>query len=285
MSLSKGKTTAPQRNVDAFITTVSSPCASGSGPGESGRRPSSLSRPRGHRRFMSKAVLCILGLLVAAALISPIAFEMSGTTAYYRSGEARIGMVAGLAAVEEEVLDEPDNEVEEVRHAKLCREVATVEVVSLMGSKVTSKVLASGPSHGASDKSRTGTALRHPAISNLLFRSSQKEKVPCSYKGGPTLESSLAAAKTRLLAKKSTDRCALICNGPSLNKMSWDWAHTFPGVILATNKFYMGMERFNGIEPDAYVVVNGLVAEQSWEEIQSLPEGTELFVGDKIAHR
>ncbi|GMH91476.1 hypothetical protein TL16_g12069 [Triparma laevis f. inornata] len=133
------------------------------------------------------------------------------------------------------------------------------------------------------DVFKTGTEVKSdkPAAS-----APQKPKVkPCSYLGSSKTKESFEDVKSHLENTKDLSRCVLIGNGPSLNKTPWSWVSTFPGVVLATNKFYIGFERFNNIKPDMYVVVNGLVAEQSSSFMQELlhtPE-TFLFAGSKIA--
>ncbi|GMI14522.1 hypothetical protein TrVE_jg10508 [Triparma verrucosa] len=111
------------------------------------------------------------------------------------------------------------------------------------------------------------------------------KKKPCSYLGPKKARESFEEVKAQMESNKDLSRCVLIGNGPSLNNMSWDWVDTFPGVVLATNKFYIGFERFNNIKPDMYVVVNGLVAEQSSSFMQELlhEPDTFLFAGSKIA--
>ena len=37
--------------------------------------------------------------------------------------------------------------------------------------------------------------------------------------------------------------CVLIANGPSLNKIRWDWQENFK-VVMGMNKIYIGLERY-----------------------------------------
>ena len=63
---------------------------------------------------------------------------------------------------------------------------------------------------------------------------------PCNFLGPQKVKERMEEVKLTMEANKDLSRCVLIGNGPSLNKMSWDWVDTFPGVVLATNKFYIG---------------------------------------------
>ena len=38
--------------------------------------------------------------------------------------------------------------------------------------------------------------------------------------------------------------CVLVANGPSLNKIRWDWQDNF-NVIMGMNKIFLGLERYN----------------------------------------
>ena len=40
------------------------------------------------------------------------------------------------------------------------------------------------------------------------------------------------------------ETCVLIANGPSLNKMRWDWQENF-NVVMGMNKIFLGLERYN----------------------------------------
>ena len=40
------------------------------------------------------------------------------------------------------------------------------------------------------------------------------------------------------------EKCVLIANGPSLNKIRWDWQDNFD-VVMGMNKIFLGLERYN----------------------------------------
>ena len=53
-----------------------------------------------------------------------------------------------------------------------------------------------------------------------------------------------AQAQVRALKDKyKGERCVLIANGPSLNKIRWDWQENFK-VVMGMNKIYIGLERY-----------------------------------------
>jgi len=56
------------------------------------------------------------------------------------------------------------------------------------------------------------------------------------------------------------ERCVLVCNGPSLNRM--DLAPLRGAVVIGLNKIFLGLPRF-GFYPRYLVAVNPLVVEQS----------------------
>jgi hypothetical protein len=63
------------------------------------------------------------------------------------------------------------------------------------------------------------------------------------------------------------ERCVLVANGPSLNRMSLgDLRHEH---VIGLNKIYLGLARF-GFYPRYYVAVNRKVLEQSAPQIRSL---------------
>ena len=54
-----------------------------------------------------------------------------------------------------------------------------------------------------------------------------------------------AVAKIRALKDSHKgETCVLIANGPSLNKMRWDWQDNF-NVVMGMNKIFLGLERYN----------------------------------------
>lgn len=88
-----------------------------------------------------------------------------------------------------------------------------------------------------------------------------------------------AQAQVRALKDKyKGERCVLIANGPSLNKIRWDWQENFK-VIMGMNKIYIGLERYNISSLQAYAVANPLVVQQSVEQITTaLPLETNKFI-------
>ena len=72
--------------------------------------------------------------------------------------------------------------------------------------------------------------------------------------------------------------CVLVANGPSLNKIRWDWQDNF-NVIMGMNKIFLGLERYNITKMTHYGACNPLVAEQSVGQVVSqLPESTAKFL-------
>ena len=70
----------------------------------------------------------------------------------------------------------------------------------------------------------------------------------------------------------------LVANGPSLNKIRWDWQDNF-NVIMGMNKIFLGLERYNITKMTHYGACNPLVAEQSVGQVVSqLPESTAKFL-------
>ena len=56
-----------------------------------------------------------------------------------------------------------------------------------------------------------------------------------------------AKAKSKIHAIKDSHKgetCVLIANGPSLNKIRWDWQDNF-NVVMGMNKIFLGLERYN----------------------------------------
>lgn len=75
------------------------------------------------------------------------------------------------------------------------------------------------------------------------------------------------------------EKCVLLANGPSLNRISWDWLPNFK-VVMGMNKIYLGLERFNLTRHmNVYAVANPLVMQQSVQQIVAqLPLAAEKFV-------
>lgn len=80
--------------------------------------------------------------------------------------------------------------------------------------------------------------------------------------------------------KHKGQRCIIIGNGPSLNKM--DLSFLKNEVCFGLNKIYLGFEKWNFV-PTYYVAVNSLVLEQNAEEIQKIP-GTKFISNRGIPH-
>ncbi|MBW4464198.1 MAG: tetratricopeptide repeat protein [Pegethrix bostrychoides GSE-TBD4-15B] len=90
------------------------------------------------------------------------------------------------------------------------------------------------------------------------------------------------ASKYRLQAFKDKhrgERCVIIGNGPSLNKM--DLSFLKREISIGMNKIYLGFEKL-GCIPNYYASVNRLVLEQSSQEILNIP--STKFVSNKGAH-
>jgi FkbM family methyltransferase len=68
--------------------------------------------------------------------------------------------------------------------------------------------------------------------------------------------------------KHQGERCVIIGNGPSLNKM--DLSFLKNEITFGMNRIYLGFEKWN-FTPDYFVSVNPLVLEQSVEEIVKIP--------------
>ncbi len=63
------------------------------------------------------------------------------------------------------------------------------------------------------------------------------------------------------------DRCILVANGPSLNKMELSFLRK--EYVIGLNKIFLGLQRF-GFYPRYYVAVNKKVIQQSVQEIMAL---------------
>ncbi|NMG59557.1 FkbM family methyltransferase [Geitlerinema sp. P-1104] len=84
-------------------------------------------------------------------------------------------------------------------------------------------------------------------------------------------ESVLQSSRQRLQAFKDIhkgQRCVIIGNGPSLNKM--DLSFLKHEICFGMNRIYLGFEKW-GFTPTYYVSINKLVLEQSAEEISKIP--------------
>ena len=68
--------------------------------------------------------------------------------------------------------------------------------------------------------------------------------------------------------KHKGQRCVIIGNGPSLNKM--DLSFLKNEICFGMNKIYLGFEKWNFL-PKYYVAVNSLVLEQNAKQIQEIP--------------
>lgn len=63
------------------------------------------------------------------------------------------------------------------------------------------------------------------------------------------------------------ERCVLVCNGPSLNKM--DLSFLKDETVIGLNKIYLGLLKFK-FYPQYYVAVNQKVLEQSGKQIKKM---------------
>jgi Protein of unknown function DUF115 len=63
------------------------------------------------------------------------------------------------------------------------------------------------------------------------------------------------------------ERCVLMANGPSLNKMDMSLVRRDP--LIGLNKIYLGFQRF-GVYPRYYVAINPVVLAQAAPEIRAL---------------
>ena len=91
----------------------------------------------------------------------------------------------------------------------------------------------------------------------------------CPSSGRPSGWQNADRKKVRSLKDKyKGERCVLIANGPSLNKIRWDWQDKFK-VVMGMNKIFLGLERYNisTVSLKAFAVANKLVMEQSREAI------------------
>ncbi len=80
----------------------------------------------------------------------------------------------------------------------------------------------------------------------------------------------LELSKRKMLSfynKYQNQRCVIIGNGPSLNKMDLSFLRN--EYTFGMNKIYLGFDRFD-FYPSFYVAVNQLVLEQSCKEIENL---------------
>lgn len=68
--------------------------------------------------------------------------------------------------------------------------------------------------------------------------------------------------------KHKGQRCVIVGNGPSLNKM--DLSFLKNEIVFGLNRIYLGFERFD-FEPDYLVCVNKFVCQQSAADFQKLP--------------
>lgn len=74
------------------------------------------------------------------------------------------------------------------------------------------------------------------------------------------------------------ERCVLVCNGPSLNKM--DLRFLKNETVIGLNKIFLGFTKFN-FYPRYYVAVNKKVIEQSASEIKGLT--SVKFISDQAS--
>lgn len=74
------------------------------------------------------------------------------------------------------------------------------------------------------------------------------------------------------------ERCFIVCNGPSLNRMNLNLLRN--ETVIGLNKIHLGLARF-GFYPSYLVVVNPKVAEQSHQEISNMT--AIKFIGARAA--
>lgn len=75
------------------------------------------------------------------------------------------------------------------------------------------------------------------------------------------------------------ERCVLVCNGPSLNKM--DLGFLRRETVFGLNKIHLGLEKF-GFYPRYIVAVNDKVIQQSVETLKQMT--AVKFISDRSAH-
>jgi hypothetical protein len=85
------------------------------------------------------------------------------------------------------------------------------------------------------------------------------------------------------------ERCILVANGPSLNRM--DLSPLRRETVIGLNKIYLGLQRF-GFYPRYYVAVNRIVIEQAADTIRGLncvkfisDRADGLLAEDALTHR
>lgn len=89
---------------------------------------------------------------------------------------------------------------------------------------------------------------------------------------------SSAARLASLRNRHAGQRCVVVANGPSLNRM--DLRFLRRETTIGLNKIYLGLRRF-GFSPRYYVAVNAKVLQQSAEAIRRLP--SVKFLGQHAA--
>ena len=78
--------------------------------------------------------------------------------------------------------------------------------------------------------------------------------------------------------KEKDKKCALIANGPSLNKIRWHWQHHFD-YVMGMNKIFLGTQRFN-LSLGGYVAINPFVLQQSRDEILKMQVKEKYIPGE-----
>ena len=118
-----------------------------------------------------------------------------------------------------------------------------------------------------------------PAWGNLIFVRSDRvtdfkntlEEYLTNLKKQEKFNQVLAQSREKLAPfrnKHKGERCVIIGNGPSLNKM--DLSFLKDEICFGMNRIYLGFEKYDFI-PTYYASVNPLVLEQSAEEILQIP--------------
>jgi hypothetical protein len=86
-------------------------------------------------------------------------------------------------------------------------------------------------------------------------------------------------SRIRLLHNRHRDqRCIIVANGPSLNKMDLSFLRS--EIVFGMNKIHLGFRKF-GFYPKYYVAVNAKVIEQSLSEISAM--NCVKFIGNQGA--
>lgn len=89
---------------------------------------------------------------------------------------------------------------------------------------------------------------------------------------------SLNLRLARLRDRHAGERCVLVANGPSLNRMDLDWLRD--ETVIGMNKIHLGFDRFP-FYPRYYVAINPTVVQQSRAAIRAM--NCLKFIGTRAA--